>query len=115
MRIDAEVPLGDVTARLVRELAMLEPYGEGNPPPLLLARNLEAVGRHRRIGSDGQHLSFFVRSNSRGVRAVAFRMGHLVSRLSAHDGMLSLLFEPQIDTWRGTGEAELIVRDIRFE
>ncbi|MHC4712091.1 MAG: single-stranded-DNA-specific exonuclease RecJ [Planctomycetota bacterium] len=113
--VDAEVSLSDITPGVVRQLSMLEPFGEKNPPPRLMTRNLQAAGRLRRLGSDGQHLSFFVRDGSIGVRAIAFSWGDFRSRLERHDGPVSLVFEPQLDTWRGTGEPELVVRDIRLE
>jgi len=115
LRVDAEVSVRDVTPALVRQLEMLEPFGEQNPAPLFMARDVDVVGRLRRLGSDGRHLSFYVRDGGVSTRAIAFNKGDFQSRLENHSGPVSLVFEPQIDTWRGTGEPELVVRGIRLE
>ncbi len=42
--IDAEVPLSALTLGLLQAIDLLEPYGSGNPQPLLLADRLQVVG-----------------------------------------------------------------------
>lgn len=113
--VDAEVSLCDVTPALISQLDMLEPFGEKNRPPLFVARGVETAGRLKRVGSDGQHLSFFVRDSGTAMRAIAFGWGEFRARLEKHPGTVSVAFETQIDTWRGTGEPELVVRDIRLD
>jgi single-stranded-DNA-specific exonuclease len=115
MTMDAEVSLAEVTPSLVKELQLLEPFGERNPVPLFVSRSVEVAGRPRRLGADGQHLSFFVRDGSKSMRAIAFGMGELSKSLENHQRTISVVFEPQVDTWRGTGEIELVVRDIRLD
>jgi single-stranded-DNA-specific exonuclease len=115
MSLDAQVSLDEMSPALVRQLSMLEPFGEKNPPPLFVARSVDLAGRLRRLGSNGQHLSFFVRDGATGMRAIAFSWGAFATRLENHTGPVSIVFEPQLDTWRGTGETELVIRDIRLE
>ncbi len=115
LAVDAEVSIREVTPALVGQLESLEPFGEQNPPPLLMARSVNIAGRSRRLGADGQHLSFYVRDGGASLRAIAFNHGSLQSRLETHSGQVSILFQSQVDTWRGTGEPELVVRDIRLE
>ena len=45
--IDAEVPLGMLTLRVVEEIETLEPHGIGNPRPLLVANHVRVVGEPR--------------------------------------------------------------------
>lgn len=113
--VDAEVSLCDVTPALISQLDMLEPFGEKNRPPLFVARGVKTAGRLKRVGSDGQHLSFFLRDSGTAMRAIAFGWGEFRARLEKHPGTVSVAFETQIDTWRGTGEPELVVRDIRLD
>ena len=44
LTIDAEVPLSALTTGVMQSIEQLEPYGSGNPPPLLLADRLQIVG-----------------------------------------------------------------------
>ncbi|PID29592.1 single-stranded DNA exonuclease RecJ [Candidatus Saccharibacteria bacterium] len=52
---DAVASLGEVTEEVVAQLATLEPFGNGNPAPIIRSDQLDV--RHvRRVGSEGQHL-----------------------------------------------------------
>ncbi len=58
VHIDAELPTGEVSFELIRELQALEPYGAGNPRPVFLARNLCILSEPRLIGQ--RHLKMSV-------------------------------------------------------
>lgn len=55
LTLDAELPLSDISDVLLDELASLNPYGEGNPEPLFMARRVRVRfskivgGRHRKM------------------------------------------------------------------
>src|SRR5207247_2489964 len=74
LRIDAEVPLGDVPRRLLRDIEALAPFGAGNRRPLVMAARVEVAGPAKRIGGGERHLAFVIRQNGAAIRAVAFGM-----------------------------------------
>ena len=52
--IDMELPFSCVTEELIRELALLEPFGKGNTKPVFAARNIgfqdpRILGKHRNV------------------------------------------------------------------
>jgi single-stranded-DNA-specific exonuclease len=111
--IDAEVRLGEVDERLAQELAGLGPFGQANPPPLLVTRNAR-VTAVRRVG-DGSHLKLTLEDgNAAGDRspatrsAIAFGLGDREVAVGAH---LDLAFLPTVSTWQGRRSAELEVHD----
>ncbi|MCS7066693.1 MAG: DHHA1 domain-containing protein, partial [Fimbriimonadales bacterium] len=57
--IDLEVQGYEVNARLLSELKLLEPYGEGNEAPLFLCRGVHVIGS--RTSQDGKHLFLKIR------------------------------------------------------
>ena len=72
------LPVEDVTAQLaqlsedlVAEIALLEPFGNGNPQPVLASRSV-VVERVRRMGADGQHVKISVAINKVAVDMLAF-------------------------------------------
>jgi single-stranded-DNA-specific exonuclease len=111
--IDAEVPLAALTTGLMESIQQLEPYGAGNPQPLLLADRLQIVGDPKRIGGGERHLSFRVRQEGRQIRAVAFGMADRASELMAQEGKCCLVFTPKINEWQGYRSVELEVRDFQ--
>ncbi|MEM7263894.1 MAG: single-stranded-DNA-specific exonuclease RecJ, partial [Planctomycetota bacterium] len=88
---DCSISLREVDASFLDDVKKLAPYGEGNPEPSFVARDVEVVGQPRRMGKTGQHLSFFVREQGRAFRAVAFGKGDFVEQLEPRKAV-SLLF-----------------------
>lgn len=115
LNIDAEVSLSMLSKALVAELVRLAPHGEGNQAPLFAASNLKVVGQPRRIGSKGQHLSFYVKQGDIALRAVAFGRGEEIDRLKQNGKTCSLAFAIKINNWMNNENLELEVKDIKFD
>ncbi len=113
LAIDNEVTLEDLTRPVVKEVERLAPYGEGNPKPILSAKNVRILGEPRLMGKKNDHVSFFVSQGGSGIRAVGFGMGELYDDLLKHR-TCTLAFTPQINHWRGNESVELKLEDIRF-
>ncbi len=127
LQIDAEVELNSLSKPLMSELARLYPHGEGNPLPLFTAANVKIVGQPRRVGAQGQHLSFYVRQGDTTLKAIAFGMGEEFEcgmrgrRLSeakhASCGIsgkpYSIAFTPKLNNWQDQESVELEVKDIK--
>jgi single-stranded-DNA-specific exonuclease len=109
MVVDAEVAPGELDGRLVRELELLEPCGQGNPPPLLVLRGAPVVDC-RAVGQDGAHLRLTLGRAAGSLRAMAFRMGSNLNRV-AGARELDLAFTPLIERWNGRESLTLAVRD----
>jgi single-stranded-DNA-specific exonuclease len=111
--IDAEVPLSALTFGLLQAIELLEPYGAGNPQPLLLADRLQVVGEPRKVGGGERHLSFRVRQNGKDIRAIAFGMADRAGELMSAGGQCCLAFTPRINEWQGYRSIEIEVRDFQ--
>ncbi len=115
LNIDAEVTLSMLSRSLVTEIARLSPHGEGNPIPLFAATDVKIVGQPRRIGSKGQHLSFYVKQGDAAIRAVAFGMGEHMDRLKQNGRTCDLAFTVKINNWMDNEQLELDVKDVKFD
>ncbi|MDQ3334678.1 MAG: single-stranded-DNA-specific exonuclease RecJ [Myxococcota bacterium] len=113
--IDAEIRLGDVDERLAQELAGLGPFGQANPPPVLVTRNAR-VTAVRRVGN-GSHLKLTLEDGDAAASgdrspatrsAIAFGLGDREIEVGAH---IDLEFLPTVSTWQGRRSAELEVHD----
>ncbi|MBM4054372.1 MAG: single-stranded-DNA-specific exonuclease RecJ [Planctomycetes bacterium] len=115
LNIDAEVDLSLLNRGLLMELRLLSPHGEGNHIPLFAAKNLQIVGKPRRIGSNGQHLSFYVKQGNISMKAIGFGMGEKIDRLQQNGRTCSLAVVLKENTWMNNSNIELEVRDIKFD
>lgn len=115
LEIDAEVRLADISERLISELERLAPHGAANHRPVFAVQDVQVAGKPRLIGMKGQHVSFYVSDGENSFRTVAFGMGErLYDSIMSGKRELSLAFSPRIDTWSGSGDVELHIKDARF-
>src|SRR5947199_4804880 len=70
VRVDHELAFTEIDIDLLRWHEMLQPFGNGNPQPLFLARDVEPVALPRIVNE--KHLIFRLRQGSRHRRAVFF-------------------------------------------
>ncbi len=103
--IDAEVQPQEITMELVSELKRLEPFGAGNPEPVLMMRNMAVVER-RVVGE--KHLRMRLGRDKAGFTAIAFGMaGRDVP------DRIDIAFFPEINEWNGRSSIQLKIRDLR--
>ena len=115
LEVDIEVALSDVSIGLIQEISQLSPYGEANRPPVFATDNLEIVGQPRILGSQGKHLSFYVRQGDVSLRAIAFGMGEHYKAISDGSRRCALAYQPKINDWQGRRSVELEVKDIHLQ
>jgi len=70
LRLDHELPFTNIDIEFLRWHELLQPFGNGNPQPIFLARAVEPVGAPR--VSNEKHLIFRLRQGDRRRRAVYF-------------------------------------------
>ena len=70
VRLDHELAFSDIDVEFLRWHEMLQPFGNGNPQPLFLAREVEPVAPPRVIKE--KHLIFRLRQGERHRRAIYF-------------------------------------------
>jgi single-stranded-DNA-specific exonuclease len=113
LTIDAEIPLSALTTGVMQAIDQLEPYGSGNPPPLLLADRLQVVGVPRKVGNGERHLSFKVRQNGKNMRAIAFGMADRCDELMSQAGVCCLAFTPRWNEWQGYRSVDIEIKDFQ--
>ncbi|MCE5185616.1 MAG: single-stranded-DNA-specific exonuclease RecJ [Planctomycetaceae bacterium] len=114
LEIDAEARIGDFSERLMKELAALEPFGQGNPKPLFAARGVKLIAPPRRVGARSDHLQLSISDSSGAVRCIGFGMGPLEKRLLETD-VFSVAFEPQYNSYNGRRGLQFVLSDVQFE
>lgn len=104
LEIDVVLDPKDISLSLCEQLRHLEPFGQGNPEPLFLLKNIR-INQPRRVGKEGAHLQ----GRIAGFKAIGFRLGHL-SEETAHP--LDIVCKIGIDTWNGDRAPQLVIEDV---
>jgi len=109
-RVDALVEPGELTERAVEGLAVLGPFGQGNPEPVFCARGLKARPRvlESKRGGAG-HLKLSLAEAPR-LDAIGFGMAE---RAGETDGRVDLAFQATVDEYRGQRRVALKLKDLR--
>lgn len=96
--------LSEVTEELVGKLAQLEPFGNGNPEPVLQLNEV-LVTNVRRMGADNQHVKIQVQDvNSKRIELLAFNADK--SWFIEPGERINIWFEPNINEWNGNRSVE---------
>ncbi len=111
VRIDAEVPLDGLSRELACELTHLEPFGFGNPRPLLATCGVFLNGR-RPVGKRGEHLRFTAYDGVASVPGIMFRCPD-IETLAQTEMAVDIAYELEVDSWHGTERVQMLARDIR--
>jgi len=106
LEIDLEVAPADVTAALIAEFKRLEPFGAGNPEPVLLMRGVQI--KERRVVGDG-HLKLRLSTSGYDFSAIAFRQSAFQA-----DGLIDVAFFPEINVWNNRETVQLRIKDMRL-
>jgi single-stranded-DNA-specific exonuclease len=109
--IDCELDIRDVDEELVESLAELEPYGQGNPGPVFLSRNVE-VFEVRCVGADEAHLKLLVGEGHNVFDCIGFRMGELARQLRKGD-RVHIVHTPEFNEFGGRKSLQLRLTDLR--
>lgn len=106
--VDAEVSADTLTESFVNELDLLEPFGEGNPEPILCMRG-KKVSTAQIVGE--KHLKLKFSGDLIMLDAIGFGMAHHSVDSNA---ILDVAFIPEHDTWKGKGAVQLKLRDLKY-
>ncbi len=105
--IDMEMPFSCVTEGLIRELALLEPFGKGNTKPVFAARNVRLMDM-RVMGRKKNVLKMrAVDANGSTVEAVYF--GNVESLSALKDTLLSITYYPTLNEYMGQATPQIVI------
>ena len=109
--IDGALTFRSINEQVVSELAVLAPFGAGNPCPIFRTSRVEIVDGPRRLKD--RHLKMAFRQDGRILRGVAWRASERESFVAEHKAAIDLAFSLENDTYNGERYLQLSVADFR--
>lgn len=113
LAIDDVASLGHLDEPLVADMGRLEPFGAGNPSPLLATEMLELAAEPRAVGNGEKHLQVTLRDGRRQCKGIAFGQANLRPQLLDHR-RCRVAFRPIINEWNGRRSVEMQISDFQF-
>ncbi|MBT3292594.1 single-stranded-DNA-specific exonuclease RecJ [Candidatus Peregrinibacteria bacterium] len=103
--ISTLLQLSDISLKFIESLDALEPFGQGNPQPIFLLKNIH-MEYIKNVGIDKSHMQAKIGH----CKAIGFRLGHLAHECSQP---VDVACKIGIDNWNGRKQPQLFIEDIR--
>jgi len=129
VRIDQRMPLSKINYEMVNELELLEPFGKGNPSPLLAEKNvpilkIDILGKN----ANTLKIKFLMPGLNKWIDGICFnrveefiemlkdRYGdeHMSYLHSPREMKLDLIFSPQINEYNGRKSIQLKILEFKL-
>lgn len=112
LEIEAEIDLENVNWSLFEDLEKFEPFGDCNPKPRFVSKNLTVV-EHQKVGKDETHMRLMVSHKTPTVRkTIGFSLGSWCDKLEKGD-KVDIVYEIDVNEWNGNRELQLRLIDIK--
>ena len=109
--IDQKIELSELTIKDVKDLKLLEPFGEGNSMPLFQINNLK-IDAIRTL-SEGKHLKLYLRDeNGKTLDAIGFNLGYLAEEYKIGT-KIDVVGNLEINEYRGMENLQMSIKDLR--
>ena len=110
IRVDLEVNINGMDERLESLFRHFEPFGIGNPSPVLLARNVTLSAPPRLVGKDG--LKVVLDTGTGSLEALGWGFAHRAVEFQA-GSKVDIAFRLERDEYRGESRLQARIADIR--
>ncbi len=109
---DGIARIEELDAGFIAALASLEPYGIGNPAPVLRLDGVHFVSRPELFGRQGNHLRGALSDHCGGMRPfLAWRGQRHFEHFCLPHQRFDMLVRPELDRWRGETRMRLVFVD----
>lgn len=103
--------LGELTEKLVEDLRLLEPFGEGNESPIFGLRKVN-VRTVRKMGQEQNHVMMEVEKGEKTLKVKAFFAPEAWLEIKTGE-VIDMLIEIGVNEWNGTRSVEGMIKEIR--
>ena len=117
LEIEAEAEGKDLSWDFFNQISKFAPFGQNNPTPLLLMKNLQ-IKEMRAVGNGEKHLKMklFWKSSDgnheKNFEAIGFNFGNCFFKLKEND-FVDVVFELTSNLWNGYSSLQLKVVDLK--
>ncbi|GBF22612.1 single-stranded-DNA-specific exonuclease [Candidatus Gastranaerophilus sp. (ex Termes propinquus)] len=111
LEIDAELDPSELNKELLETIALLEPFGQKNPPPVFCIKNARLLS-HSFVGKEKSHLKYFCEKDGINLSCVWWSHSEFDLQESA---LLNIAFSPRLSEYQGVETIQLETCDIESQ
>ena len=111
LNLDATIKFDDLTFDFMESIKLLEPFGTGNPAPILYCKaaqswNPKVIGK--------SHLKFYLEQDKRMLEGIGFGMAERRTQLRKKNLNLEIAFTPHINMFLNKASIQLQIKDFKI-
>lgn len=110
IKIDGKIQLANINMQSIKDLELLEPYGEANKMPLFQVENIK-IASIRTI-SEGKHIKLTLQEGNTIINAIGFNLGHLANGFIIGD-KIDVVGTLEINSFNGLESLQINIKDLR--
>ena len=115
IRIDIPMPLPYASMQFAEELALLEPFGNGNHKPLFAQKNLKV--HNCMVRGKNKNVAGFVLEDESGYRVNGIYFGEaetFAAQVKENENRINITYYPDINEFRGNRSLQIVVTHYNF-
>ncbi len=112
LHLDSRVLFEDLTFEFLDSMQLLEPYGTGNPPPILYT-DVSQTWPPKVVGKT--HLKLYLEQNERMLEGIGFGLSGHRSQLAKKNLSLQIAFTPHVNVFLSKSSIQLLVKDFKIK
>lgn len=109
IKIDCQINRKDFSEDLIKQIKMLEPFGEQNKQPIFIYKNLK-IDSIRTL-SEGKHIRLSLKDENFVLNAIGFNLGHLAEGLLMGD-KVDIVGTLEVNKFNGVETIQMNLKDI---
>ncbi len=106
---DAVVNISDISFELYNEICRFEPFGAGNPKPVLAIDDAD-LKSIRKVGKTGNHISFVLSKNGKEVPVIGFGKINMLEKVLAKPSAYAVMLS--LNEFNGKKSIQLILQNV---
>ncbi|MDW5299911.1 MAG: single-stranded-DNA-specific exonuclease RecJ [Sedimentibacter sp.] len=109
IKLDALLKISDVSFNLYDEINKFEPFGAGNPKPVLAVENV-TIKNIRKVGKEGNHISFLLSDDSKDIPVIGFGKINILEKVLARPSTYAVSLS--INEYNGKKSIQLVLNNV---
>lgn len=110
IEVDEVITSKDINIESIKQISIMEPFGEANFEPLILYKNLK-INSIRTL-SEGKHIKLSLQDESINIDAIGFNLGELAEQYQIDD-RIDVIGNIGINSFNNTEKVQITLKDIR--
>ena len=109
-KYDIELDFRDINIRLLDDLELLRPYGEGNPDPVFITGDCKVINKRKL--KDGKHIKMSLENNGKRCEGLIFNISVTQKKILKNKKIINILYSLKLNVWNNNESIQIMIKDI---